>query len=59
MPALDWFYSGLGFTTTMDFLIFLSLCVLGLVVISLGVRMVSIYALARFANMRAYTSRAG
>ena len=37
-------YSGLGFTTTMDFLIFLSLCVLGLVVISLGVRMVSIYA---------------
>ena len=48
-------YAGLGFTTTMDFLVFLSLCVLGLVVISLGVRMVSIYALARFANMRAYS----
>ncbi len=48
-------FTGLGFTTTMDFLVFLSLCVLGLVVISLCVRLVSIYAIARFANMRAYS----
>ena len=55
MPLLHRVYAGLGFTTTMDFLVFLSLCVLGLVVISLCVRLVSIYAIARFANMRAYS----
>ena len=48
-------YDELGFTTPIDFLVFLSLCVLGLVVLSLGVRLVTIYAIARFANMRAYS----
>ena len=48
-------YDGLGFTTTIEFLVFLSLCVLGLVILSLCVRLVTIYAIARFANMRAYS----
>ena len=48
-------YDGLGFNTTIDFLVFLSLCVLGLVILSLCVRLVTIYAIARFANMRAYS----
>ena len=48
--GLHWLYSTLGFTTTLSFLIFLSLCVLELVVISLCVWMVSIYNLARFSQ---------
>ena len=53
--VLHWIYSGLDFTTTLDFLVFLSIGVLGLVLVSLAVRLVSIYSIARFANLRAYS----
>ena len=52
---LHWLYSTLGFSTTLSFLTFLSLGVLGLVVLSVCVLMFSLYSIARFANMRAYS----
>ena len=53
--TLNRIYTGLGFTTTQGFLVFLGLTVLGLVVLSLTLRLVSTYVTARFANMRAYS----
>jgi ABC-type multidrug transport system fused ATPase/permease subunit len=48
-------YDGLGFATAEGFLILLGFGVLGLVMFSMGMRLVTVYAMARFANMRAYS----
>lgn len=53
--VLHGLYAGLGFQTTQAFMFFLGLMVLGLVLFSLLLRLVSIYTIARFANMRAYS----
>ena len=58
-PALNAVYEGLGFATADGFLTFLGLAVLGLVILSLGLRLASTYVIARFANMRAYSLSAG
>ena len=48
-------YTGLEFTSERSFLVFLGLVVLGFILFSLVVRLVSTYAIARFSNMRAYS----
>jgi ATP-binding cassette, subfamily B, bacterial PglK len=48
-------YTTLGFTSNRGFLVFLGLAVLGFVVFSLFVRLASIFTIARFSNMRAYS----
>ena len=48
-------YLGLEFASPQGFMIFLGFGVLALVLTSLGVRLVSIFAISRFANMRAYS----
>jgi len=53
--VLSWLYTAGSFTTTNSFLIFLGFSVLGLVLVSLCVRLVSVYTIARFSNMRAYS----
>ena len=45
----------LGFAIAEGFLTFLGLAVLGLVLFSLCLRLVSTYVISRFANMRAYS----
>jgi ATP-binding cassette, subfamily B, bacterial PglK len=48
-------YTTLGFTSDRSFLVFLGLAVLGFVFFSLLVRLASIFTIARFSNMRAYS----
>ena len=52
---LNRIYDGLGFSTHEHFMIFLGLGVLGLILLSLCVRLTAIYAISRFANMRTYS----
>ena len=52
---LNRIYDGLGFSTHENFMIFLGLGVLGLILLSLCVRLTAIYAISRFANMRTYS----
>jgi ABC-type multidrug transport system fused ATPase/permease subunit len=48
-------YDGLGFAAPQGFMIFLGFGVLALVLTSLGIRLVAIFAISRFSNMRAYS----
>jgi ATP-binding cassette, subfamily B, bacterial PglK len=52
--VLQRIYTGLDFGSIHSFLIFLGIGVLGLVLLSLCVRLLSTYSIARFATMRAY-----
>jgi ATP-binding cassette, subfamily B, bacterial PglK len=53
--VLSEIYTTLNFTSDRSFLIFLGLAVLGFILFSLLVRLASIFAIARFSNMRAYS----
>jgi ATP-binding cassette, subfamily B, bacterial PglK len=53
--VLSEIYTTLNFTSDRSFLIFLGLAILGFILFSLLVRLVSIFAIARFSNMRAYS----
>jgi ABC-type bacteriocin/lantibiotic exporter with double-glycine peptidase domain len=53
--ALHRVYVELGFASPHGFMIFLGFAVLALILTSLGVRLVSIFAISRFSNMRAYS----
>ena len=48
-------YTELGFSSPETFLVFLGFAVLGLILFSLCVRLVAIFAISRFSNMRAYS----
>ena len=48
-------YVELGFASPQGFMIFLGFGVLTLILLCLGVRLVAIFAISRFANMRAYS----
>ncbi len=52
---LAWAYDRLGFTSTNGFMIFLGLATFAVVITGIFAHIFSIYAIGRFANMRAYT----
>ena len=52
---LAWVYDRLGFTTTDSFLIFLGVCTFVVVITGILAHIFLLYAIGRFANMRAYT----
>jgi ABC-type multidrug transport system fused ATPase/permease subunit len=54
-PKLHAVYEGLGFTSTDHFLIFLGLGSFVFVLVGVVAHVLSLYAIARFSNMRSYT----
>jgi ATP-binding cassette, subfamily B, bacterial PglK len=53
--TLSTIYTTLDFASDRSFMVFLGLAVLGFVIFSLLVRLTSIFTIARFSNMRAYS----
>lgn len=52
---LSWMRDITGFTKDRSFIIFMGFCVMAIVIISLAFKIATLYALARFSNMRRYT----
>jgi ATP-binding cassette, subfamily B, bacterial PglK len=48
-------YTELGFSSPETFLVFLGIAVLGVILLSFCVRLVAVFAISRFSNMRAYS----